>query len=140
MNKVFIDANFIVAIFREIEKNHDLAVTTGETLLNEYDCYISNAIITEVTTIMMMRTKNLELTRKAYYFMIDNFNVLNEYDITNFNNKVFNVFEKYNHDKFNLGFTDCSIVILCDYFNIDCVVSFDKGFKLFDEINLFPLE
>lgn len=140
MNNIFIDANFIIAIFREIEKNHNLAVTICETLLNEYDCYISNAIITEVTTIMMMRTKNLELTRKAYYFMIDNFNVLNEYDITNFNNKVFNVFEKYNQDKFNLGFTDCSIVILCDYFNINCVVSFDKGFKLFDEINLFPLE
>lgn len=137
MNKVFIDANFIIALFREIEKNHDLAITTGETLLNEYDCYISNAIITEVVTIMMMRTKSIELTRKAYYFMIDNFIILNEYDIPNFNNKVFRVFEKYNQDKFNLGFTDCSIVILCDYFNIDSVVSFDNGFKLFNEINLF---
>ena len=61
MNKIFIDTNFIVAIFREIEENHELAVKTCETLLNNYECCISNSISTEVVTIIMMRTKNLDL-------------------------------------------------------------------------------
>ena len=139
MNKIFIDANFIVAIFREIESNHEQAVKTCEKLLNEYECCISNSIITEVVTIIMMRTKNLELTRKAYYFMIDNFTVLNEHDIDKYNDKVFKVFEKYNNNKFNLGFVDCSIVIIYEFYNLDSVVSFDKNFKLFDEIKLYEL-
>lgn len=139
MNKIFIDANFIVAIFREIESNHELAVKTCEKLLNEYECCISNNIITEVVTIIMMHTKNLELTQKAYYFMIDNFTVLNEYDIDKYNDKVFKVFEKYNNNKFNLGFVDCSIVIIFEFYNLDFVVSFDKNFKLFNEINLYEL-
>ena len=29
----------------------------------------------------------------AYYFMKDNFNIINEYEIPNFNDKVFKVFE-----------------------------------------------
>lgn len=139
MNKIFIDTNFIVAIFREIEENHELAVKTCETLLNNYECCISNSIITEVVTIIMMRTKNLNLTRNAYYFMIDNFTILNEYDIDKYNDKVFKVFEKYNTNRFNLGFVDCSIVVISGYYDMDYVVSFDKKFKLFEEITLYNL-
>lgn len=61
MNKFFIDANFFIAIFREIEENHELAVKTYKTLLENHECYTSNIIITEVVTIIMMRTKNLDL-------------------------------------------------------------------------------
>ena len=139
MNKIFIDTNFIVAIFREIEENHELAVKTCETLLNNYECCISNSIITEVVTIIMMRTKNLNLTRNAYYFMIDNFTILNEYDIDKYNDKVFKVFEKYNTNRFKLGFVDCSIVVISGYYDMDYVVSFDKNFKLFEEITLYNL-
>lgn len=139
MNKIFIDTNFIVAIFREIEENHELAVKTCETLLNNYECCISNSILTEVVTIIMMRTKNLNLTRNAYYFMIDNFTILNEYDIDKYNDKVFKVFEKYNTNRFNLGFVDCSIVVISGYYDMDYVVSFDKNFKLFEEITLYNL-
>ena len=74
----------------------------------------------------------------AYYFMKDNFNIINEYEIPNFNDKVFKVFEKYHNDKFNLGFADRSIVILSEFFDMDCVVSFDKNFKLLNEIKLYP--
>lgn len=140
MNKIFIDANFIIAIFRDIEPKHKLALATCETLLNNYDCYISNGIISEVTTIMMMRTKDKELTEKAFYFMKDNFTVLNEYEIPNYNDKVFKIFRKYNTDKFNVGFIDCSIVILSDFFQLDQVATFDKNFKLFTEITLYDMQ
>ena len=139
MNRFFIDANFIVAIFRQIEENHDLAVKTCQTLLEKHECYISNAIVTEVVTIIMMRTKNIDLTRKAYYFMIDNFTVINEYEIDKYNDKVFNIFEKYNDKTFKLGFVDCSIVVISQIYDIDYVVSFDKNFKLFNQIKLYKL-
>ena len=139
MNKFFIDTNFFVAIFREIEEKHELAVKTCKTLLENYECYTSNSIITEVVTIVMMRTKNLDLTRKAYYFMKDNFTILNEYEIDKYNDKVFTVFEKYNGKTFKLGFVDCSIVVISQFYNIDYVVSFDKNFKLFEEIKLYQL-
>lgn len=139
MNKFFIDANFFIAIFREIEENHELAVKTYNPLLENHECYTSNIIITEVVTIIMMRTKNLDLTRKAYYFMIDNFTILNEYEIDKYNDKVFTVFEKYNGKTFKLDFVDCSIVIISQFYNIDHIVSFDKNFRLFEEIKLYKL-
>lgn len=139
MNKIFIDANFIIAIFREIEENHESAVKICQKILKNHKCYISNSIITEVVTIIMMRTKNLNLTRKAYYFMVDNFTILNEYDIDKYNDKVFKIFEKYNSNKFNLGFVDCSIVVLSEYYDIDYIISFDKNFKLFEEIKLYKV-
>lgn len=139
MNKIFIDANYIIAIFREIESNHELAVKTCETILQNHEGFISNSIITEVVTIMIMRTKSIDLTRKAYYFMIDNFTVLNEYEIDKYNDKVFAVFEKYNNNNFKLGFVDCSIVVLSEFYNLDYVASFDKNFKLFKEINLYEM-
>lgn len=127
MNDIFTYANFITAIFRQIESKHELAVKTAP----EYECHITNSIITEVVTIIMMRTKNINLTRNAYYFMIDNFTLLNEYDIDRYNDKVFMVFEKYDADKFNLGFVDCSAVVLSQHFDLDFIVSFDKNFELF---------
>lgn len=139
MNKIFIDANFIIAIFREIEENHESAVKICQKILKNHKCYISNSIITEVVTIIMMRTKNLNLTRKAYYFMVDNFTILNEYDIDKYNDKVFKIFEKYSSNKFNLGFVDCSIVVLSEYYDIDYIISFDKNFKLFEEIKLYKV-
>lgn len=139
MNKIFIDANFIIAIFREIEENHESAVKICQKILKNHKCYISNSIITEVVTIIMMRTKNLNLTRKAYYFMVDNFTILNEYDIDKYNDKVFKIFEKYSSNKFNLGFVDCSMVVLSEYYDIDYIISFDKNFKLFEEIKLYKV-
>ena len=90
----------------------------------------------EIITILMMRTKNLELTKKAYYFLENNFNIVNEYKIKNFNDKVFSVFKKYNDDNFRLSFIDCSIVIISKYYGLDKVVTFDSKFKLFNEIKL----
>ena len=40
---------------------------------------------------------------------------------------------------FKVSYVDCSSIIISDYLNIDAVLSLDKGFKLFSEINLFEL-
>lgn len=137
MSKVLIDTSFIIAVFREIEEKHELALNTCEKVLNDCECYISNGILTEVTTIIMMRTKDINLTKQVYYFMRDNFIIINEYNISEYNEKVFRLFEKYNNSKFNVSFIDCSVIILSKHYGIDEVISFDKGFKLFDGIKLY---
>lgn len=136
MSKVFIDTNFIIAIFKDFDTNHGKAIS-NMNIINENDCYISNGILNEIITILMLRTKNIELTKKAYRFLNDNFTIINEYDIEIFNDKVFSLFKKYNKSNFKLSFIDCSIVVIFKHYELDSVVSFDKGFKLFDEINLY---
>ena len=72
--------------------------------------------------------------------MKDNFTIIDESDINMYNDNVFAIFEKYNKNKFKLGFIDCSHVVIYDYYDMDYVVSFDEEFKQFEEINLFNLK
>ena len=139
MSKYFLDANFIIAIFREIEANNELAISTCEELLSNHECYISNGVFNEIITILMMRTKDIELTVKAYYFMKDNLTIINEFEISMFNDRVFEMFKRYNSKSFKVGFTDCSIAFLYKYYGLDYIVTFDKNFKVFDDVNLLDL-
>ncbi len=139
MSKYFLDTNFIVAIFREIEENNELAVSTCEELLSNHECYISNLVFNEIITILMMRTKDMNLTTKAYYFLKDNMTIINEYEIDRFNESVFEMFRKYNSKSFRVGFTDCSIAFLYRHYDLDYIVTFDKDFKVFDGIRLLEL-
>ena len=68
---------------------------------------------------------------KAYF--------INEYGIEDYNEKVFNIFQKYNQNTYKVSYVDCSSIVISNYFNIDVVLSLDNGFKLFNEIDLFKL-
>ena len=136
MSKYFLDANFIIAIFREIEEKNELAVSICEELLSNHECFISNLVFNEIITILMMRTKDLALTNNAYYFLKDNMIIINGYEISRFNEIVFGMFKEYNSKSFKVGFTDCSIAFLYKYYNLDYVVTFDKNFKVFDDVKL----
>ena len=139
MSKLFIDTSFIIPLFKKMDSNKSI-VLNNKDLLVDNDCYISNGVLNEVVTVVMMRTKSFSLTKLAYNFLIDNFTVLNELSIEMFNNKVFSVFAKYNQDTFKLSFVDCASVVIVDHFDLDGVVSLDKDFKLFDEISLYELK
>lgn len=136
--KILLDSSFIIAIFRRNDPLHQRAIKNRDILQN--DCYVSNGIISEVITILGQKTKDITLVRLAYNYMKDNFTIIDESDINMYTDKVFAIFEKYNKNKFRLGFIDCSEVIIYDYCNLDYVVSFDSGFRLFEEIKLFELE
>lgn len=136
--KILLDSSFIIAIFRKNDPLHQKAIKNRDILQN--DCYISNGIISDVITILGQKTKDITLVRLAYNYMKDNFTIIDESDINMYTDKVFAIFEKYNKNKFRLGFIDCSEVIIYDYCNLDYVVSFDSEFRLFEEIKLFELE
>lgn len=71
-----------------------------------------------------------------YHFMIDNFKIINEHGIVNYNDKTICIFKKH---KGKLSFTDSSIITTMKEFKINNLVSFDKEFKKVDEINLIGL-
>ena len=135
--KILLDSSVIIAIFRKNDPLHQRAIENKEILDN--DCYISNGIVSEVITILGQKTKDIGLVKLAYNYMKDNFTIINESDSNMYNDNVFAIFEKYNKNKFKLGFIDCSEVVIYEYYNLDYVASFDDEFKLFDEINLMDL-
>jgi len=137
MKKVLLDSSFIIAIFRNNDPLHQRAIENRDVLEN--DCYISNGIISEVLTILAQKTKDIALVRLVYNYMKDNFTIINESDINMYNDNVFAIFEKYNRNKFRLGFIDCSQVVIYNHYDLDYVVSFDGEFKLFEEVELFEL-
>lgn len=136
--KILLDSSFIIAIFRRNDQLHQRAIENRDILQN--DCYISNGIISEVITILGQKTKDIALVRLAYNYMKDNFTVIDESDINMYNDNVFAIFEKYNKNKFRLGFIDCSEVVICENHGLDYVASFDEEFKQFEEINLINLK
>ena len=75
----------------------------------------------------------------VYYFMQDNFIIINEQETTNFNTRVMKIFKKYNRDTFHLSFIDCSLILLFKEYNLDFLVSFDKWFEKVEEIETFNL-
>lgn len=136
--KILLDSSFIIAIFRRNDSLHQRAIENKSILEN--DCYISNGIISEVITILGQKTKDMALARLAYNYMKDNFTVIDESDINMYNDNVFAIFEKYNKNKFRLGFIDCSEVVIYKSYGLDYVASFDGEFEQFEEINLINLK
>ena len=136
MSKLLVDASFIVALFRKNEDAHEIA-KKNKKIITENKCYITNYVLNEVIPIISMRTKDIQLTKTAYYFMLDNFTLLNEQDIPNFNSQVMNIFEKHNEKTFHLSFVDCSLILLYKEYNLDYVVTFDGWFKKVKEIKTY---
>lgn len=136
--KILLDSSFIIAIFRKNDPLHQRAIKNRNILVN--DCYVSNGIISEVITILGQKTKDIKLVRLAYNYMKDNFTVIDESDINMYNDNVFAIFEKYNKNKFRLGFIDCSEVVIYKNYDLDYVVSFDGEFEKFEEIKLHELK
>ena len=137
MKKILLDSSFIIALFRKNDPLHERAMKNRDVLEN--DCYISNGILSEVLTILAQKTKDIVLVRLIYNYMKDNFTIIDELDIDMYSDNVFGIFEKYNKNKFKLGFIDCSQAVIYNYHDLDYIVSFDGEFNLFEEVKLFEL-
>lgn len=134
--KYFLDTSFILAIVLDSDSNYKKAVNLAY-VLNE-KCYINNNVLNEVLT-LIGRKLDINSAKELYYNIIDSFELLNEYDISNYNSENFNIFEKYvgeNSKKTKLSFTDSSIILTMKEYNIPNLVSFDKEFKKVKGINL----
>lgn len=129
--KVFLDSSYIIAYAVPNDSLHKKALLLEDIILNN-DCYISNYIINEVITVIGNKT-NLEIAKNIYYSLTDEFKILNEYEIENFNKNVMKIYEKYNT---KLSFTDSSIIELMNKNKIKNLLTFDNYFKNVENINL----
>lgn len=83
------------------------------------ECYISNLIINEVITVIGNKL-GLEVAISSYDLLTSVFNIVNEYDVSDFNYNNMLVYESYNT---KLSFTDSSIILLMEEFNIDNLIT-----------------
>ena len=137
--KYFLDTSFIMALVLDSDANYNKAVKL-DYILNE-KCFINNNVLNEVLT-LTGRKINIDSAKEIYYNLIDSFEVLDEYDILNYNSENFKIFEKYigiNSNKTKLSFTDSSIILTMKEFEIDSLVTFDKEFKRVEDINLIEI-
>ena len=91
-NKIFLDTSFIIGLAFDNDNTHKYAVELKD-ILSE-DCYINNSIVNEVVTV----SNNKGDSTKAeimFNFLIDNFTIINEYNIINYNTKTMTTFNKH---------------------------------------------
>ncbi len=143
MIKVFLDTSFILAYLNSNDELHKnaLKLEKSENILSQ-DCYINNNVLNEVLT-LTGRKISIAAAEEVYYGLIDSFEILNEYNISNYTAKTLDIFKKIvgtNSKKTKLSFTDSSIILTMQESNISDLVSFDHQFKNFNEINLIGLD
>ena len=134
--KYFLDSSFILALIIKTDENYEKALELID-LFNE-DCYINQNVLNEVLT-LVGRKIDISAAKEVYYTLIDNFILLNEYSIGEYNGNNFAIFEKYagiNSKKTKVSFTDSSIILTMKEFGIKNLVSFDKEFKRVEGITL----
>ncbi|WP_406531520.1 type II toxin-antitoxin system VapC family toxin [Methanobrevibacter sp.] len=132
--KVFLDTSFIIALAFDNDENNKRAVEF-KNILSE-DCYINNSIVNEVVTV----SNNKGDSTKAgimFNFLVDNFTIINEYNIINYNDKT--MFNFNNHNG-KLSFTDSGIITTMVEHDIKKLVTFDKAFKKEDQIEVIAFK
>lgn len=135
--KIFLDSSFIISFALESDENFKKAdILIQQENIFEQDCYISNYVINEVITVIGNKS-DINLAKETYYILKDNFTILDEQKIENYNDKIMNIYEEY---ETKLSFTSSSILLLMEHYDIPTLVSFDKGFNITEEINLINLD
>ena len=71
-----------------------------------------------------------------YNFMMDNFKIINEHEIPNYNTKTIKIFKKFNG---KLSYTDSSMIVTVLEYNIDFLATFDKQFKREERITVLGI-
>lgn len=129
--KIFVDSSFIIALVNENDSLHESSLEYID-LIEKNECYISNLVINEVITVIGNKI-DLETAISAFDLINDIFQVINEYEIKDFNSNTMLIYEKHGT---KLSFTDCSIIVDMHYHKIENLLSFDKEFKKAEGINL----
>lgn len=128
----FLDTSFIIAYAIATDNQHTKTEPLEDIILNK-PCYINNCILNECITVSYNKTKSLELSQEVYYILIDNFKILNENNIVNYNAKTMDLFKKH---KGKLSFTDAGIITTMKENNISDLLTFDSQFKKENSINI----
>lgn len=131
-NTPFVDTSFIIAYAISTDNQHTKTEPLEDIILST-ECCINNSVLNECVSVSYNKTKSLEISQEVYYIVIDNFKIINEYDIVNYNAKTMGVFNKHEG---KLSFTDAGIITTMTENNIKDLLTFDKQFKKESTINV----
>lgn len=133
MKKYYFDSSFIIALALENDSNKEKALELRD-LLSE-DCYIGDNVIEEVVNVVNLKG-DAEKAETMYYFMIDNFKIINEHAIPHYNSKTIKIFNKFDG---KLSFTDSGMIVTVIEYDLDYLVTFDKEFAKEKRINVIGI-
>lgn len=133
MSKYFFDSSFIIALALDNDSNKSKALELTDLLSEE--CYIGDNVIEEVVNVVNLKGDAIK-AETLYNFMMDNFKIINEHEIPNYNTKTIKVFKKFNG---KLSYTDSSMIVSVLEHNIDYLVTFDNEFKREERINVIGI-
>jgi predicted nucleic acid-binding protein len=125
-NKIFIDTNYIVALFVPKDQYHEQAKKILPKI-DKKEKIICQSVINETITLINKKA-GVEPNKTAYKAMLDYFTVMGE-DIELYDDSM-NILIKYH----KLSLTDSIIVKLMKKHNIFEIVSFDEYFDKIDGI------
>jgi predicted nucleic acid-binding protein len=122
---IFLDANFLMALFIETEDQHDIALNIWDKIKND-EFIITNSIILEVMTVSNIKIKvSKELLEDICINLnSDMFNIINDtgiYDKT--------MERQLSYFPERLPFFDCLYLELMEQLEIEKIVTFDKHFN-----------
>lgn len=132
MGQYFIDTTFLLSLILENDENHEKAVRLVHKRILENDCYLSNFILNEVITIIGNQLDE-NISQKVYQMIIDNFTILNEYDVPEFKNTAMDLYVNF---KTILSFTDCITIALMEHNNIKNLLTFNENFNKCESIEI----
>ena len=128
---IFFDTSFFYALKFKKDPNHAKAIKSlkeisqkkfGSQLTSDY-------IIDELMTLTWNRTKNKKLISEIWGFFIPPTTICNVIQISIDDlSQIYDKFSKLLEGKKFLSFTDCSILVLMEKFNIRYLASFDSNF------------
>ncbi|WP_295596090.1 type II toxin-antitoxin system VapC family toxin [uncultured Methanobrevibacter sp.] len=133
MSKYFFDSSFIIALALDNDSNKTKALELTDLLSEE--CYIGDNVIEEVVNVVNLKG-DANKAETLYNFMMDNFKIINEHEIPNYNTKTIKVFKKFNG---KLSYTDSSMIVSVLEHNLDYLVTFDNEFKREERINVIGI-
>lgn len=133
MSKYFFDSSFIIALALDNDSNKSKALELTDLLSEE--CYIGDNMIEEVVNVVNLKG-DANKAETLYNFMMDNFKIINEHEIPNYNTKTIKIFKKFNG---KLSYTDSSMIVTVLEYNIDFLVTFDKQFKREERITVLGI-
>lgn len=132
MSNYFLDTSFIIAYTIGTDNQHKKTEVFEDIILNN-ECCINNSILNECVTVCFNKTKDLRICKEIYYILIDNFKIINEYNINNYNAKTMDTFLKHGG---KLSFTGSGIITTMVENDIKYLLTFDNEFKRDENISV----
>lgn len=137
--KILIDANVLIAANYPLDSLHASSIKLLESIV-ENIVIVNYLIISEIATVLLLRSKNISFVSKLIEKILRGKNV--SLGITVISSKIFSqILEVFSHQKSHkLSIPDCSIIAQARLEKIDTIATFDKDLRkeFKDEFNFLP--